>query len=116
MLTYSAAHFTWHGDEKVSVFLQRLGIFPDDVIETEIEFVEGESLRSIRSGFSGGIRIGLFVIDLQAGEGGILKAHVDADDVIHDRVRLVRLQRRGDGQTRRRIAIQNIHLKIERNN
>lgn len=33
-----------NGNKKISVFLERFRIFPDNVVETEIEFVKGECL------------------------------------------------------------------------
>ena len=75
------------------------------MIEAEIEFVESQRLRGVGGGFSGRIRVGLFVVDLQTCEGRVLEADVDADDVIHDRVGLVSLQGGGDRQASRGVAI-----------
>ena len=87
------------------MLFQRFRVLPDDVIEAEIEFVEGQRLRGVGGGFSGRIRVRLFVVDLQTGEGRVLEADVDADDVIHDRVGLVSLQRGGDRQASGGVAI-----------
>jgi hypothetical protein len=35
---------TWYGDEKIRKYIQRLGILSDDVVETQVQFVEREVL------------------------------------------------------------------------
>lgn len=49
------------------------------------------------------------VIHLQACEHGVLKAHVHAHDMVHQRVGLVRLQGGRDGETCGSIAVQDVH-------
>ena len=49
------------------------------------------------------------VVHLKTGEGRVFEADVNSDDVVDDRVGLVRFERRWNGKSRLRIAIQNIH-------
>jgi hypothetical protein len=61
-----------------------------------------------------GVRVGLGVVELDAGEDGVIEAHVHRHDGEVDRVGLVRLQRRRDGQVRACVAVEDIHLAPRR--
>lgn len=49
------------------------------------------------------------VVHLQAGEHGVLKADVDPDHVVDQRVGFVGLQGRGDGQPGSCISVENVN-------
>ena len=93
---------------------------PDNMIEPQVQLVEGESLlgpcghlawqigskdETIATTILGtgwlptwGIVVRLLVVDLEAGKQRVLEAHVDAHNVKDDGVGLVGLQGRGDRQ------------------
>ena len=45
------------GDKEVGMFVQRFGIFSDDVVQAKIEFVEGEILLGLDGCFASSIAI-----------------------------------------------------------
>ena len=81
------------------MFFQRLGVFPNDVVQSQVQLVEGERLLELGRDFAGGVVVGVFVVHLQTGEHRVFEADVDADDVVDKRRRLVSLKRRRNGQT-----------------
>ena len=81
------------------MFFQRLGVFPNDVVQSQVQLVEGERLLELGRDFAGGVVVGVFVIHLQTGEHRVFEADVDADDVVDKCRRLVSLKRRRNGQT-----------------
>ena len=48
----------------------------DHVVQTEVQLVVGEHLLGLLGGFSGGVLVGLAVVELQAGEHGIVVADI----------------------------------------
>ena len=58
------------------------------------------------------VGVGLGVVELDAGEDGVVETHVHRHDGEVDRVGLVRLQRRGDGEVRARVAVEDVYLAM----
>ncbi len=78
------------------MLFQRFGVFPDDVIKSEIEFIEGQGLLQLGCGLARRIIVGVLIVDLEAGEHRVFEADVDADGVVNESRRFVSFERRGN--------------------
>lgn len=96
------------GDEEVGTVVDRLGPFAGDMVETEIELVEGELLLGIGGGLAGGVLVGLGVVELDGRKDGVVEAAVDAGDGIGYGVGLVSLERGGNGEAGSGITVEDI--------
>eukprot|EP00906_Rhabdomonas_costata_P002344 RCo003742 len=94
-----------HGDQEVAGALYGGAPLPKHVVQAQIQLVIHELLRGlvcIR------VLVKVTVINLQSGERGVVKAHVDPADAEDNAVGLVRLQGGGDRQARGGVAIQDV--------
>lgn len=55
------------------------------------------------------VLLGYLIVQFQAGKHWIFKAHIDANQVMYDGVCLVGLEGRRDGESSRRVSVQNVH-------
>mmetsp|Transcript_96811 Transcript_96811/g.270984 ORF Transcript_96811/g.270984 Transcript_96811/m.270984 type:complete len:956 (-) Transcript_96811:2-2869(-) len=94
-----------HGDEGVRAVVHGVGELPRHVVEAEVHLVQREHLLR-RVGVR--VTVDLFVAELDRGEQRVLEADVHAARGVHQRVALVRLQGRGDGEPRRGVAVQDV--------
>ena len=72
-----------------------------DVVESEIELVEGEVLLRLGRRLARAVLIRVGVVQLDGGEHGVVQAAVERGAREDEDVRLVRLEGRGDGEIRR---------------
>lgn len=99
---------TRDGDEHVRAIINRLRPFPRDVVQPQIEFVEGEVLLRLLRSQAGGVLVGLGVIEFDCGEDGVVETTVDPGNRVDDGVGLVGLEGRGDGEAGGSIAVEDV--------
>lgn len=79
------------------------------MVDTQVKLVVGEHLWCLCCRVATGVRVGVLVVNLEAGKDGVVKAHVDTRHGKAQGVCLVGLQRRQDGQPRRGVTVHDIH-------
>lgn len=97
------------GDKEISPVINRFSPLPGDVIEAEVELVEGEMLLGIESGLAGGILVRFGVVKLDGREDRVVKATINAGNGVGDGVGLVSFERGRDGEAGNGVAIENVH-------
>mmetsp|Transcript_61106 Transcript_61106/g.157570 ORF Transcript_61106/g.157570 Transcript_61106/m.157570 type:complete len:936 (+) Transcript_61106:1023-3830(+) len=101
-----AIHTAGHSDERVGAVVHGVRELARHVVQAQVHLVEGEHLlRGVRVR----VAVHLFVAQLDGREERVLEADVHAHHGVHDRVALVRLQRRGDREPGRGVAVQDVH-------
>ena len=96
-----------HGYQEIGMLFQRLRIFSNNVVQTQVQLVKGQGLLKLDCNLTGGIVVRVFVVDLQTGKHRVLEANIDTDNVIDECRRLVRLQWRGNGQASLQYKLKN---------
>ena len=94
-----------HWDERMSRLGQLLSELSNHVVEAEINFVDNQSLLHVSSDNSGGLRLGLAVVDLDAGELRVLEPVVQSAHIEGHRVWLMRLERTRNYQLVVRVSV-----------
>ena len=56
------------------------------MVETEVELVKGEALSEQLPGLPCRVFVNILVVNLQASKDGVVKAHINANNVLHQRV------------------------------
>mmetsp|Transcript_21443 Transcript_21443/g.46107 ORF Transcript_21443/g.46107 Transcript_21443/m.46107 type:complete len:239 (-) Transcript_21443:160-876(-) len=97
-----------HAHEMVRCRVHRIGPLAHDVVETEVQLVEDKVLL-IEHLVGVLVILDLLGVHLDRRKDRVVEADVDANYVERDRARLMRLERRGDGEARGRVAIEDVH-------
>ena len=78
------------------------------VVEAQVELVKGEGLL-VEHLVGVRVVLDLLGVHLEGGEDGVVEADVDAHHVEGERVGLVRLEGRGDGEAGSGVAVEDVH-------
>mmetsp|Transcript_50156 Transcript_50156/g.138959 ORF Transcript_50156/g.138959 Transcript_50156/m.138959 type:complete len:453 (-) Transcript_50156:46-1404(-) len=96
------------GHQQVGCGIDRIAPLAHDVVQPEVELIVDQILL-VQHLARLLVVLDLLHVDLDGGEDGVVEAHVDADHVERQRVRLVRLEWARDCEACGRVAVERVH-------